>query len=230
MTTSIKHLLPLLLAVGGIQQLPAAIPIDLGPSRVVTNAIDRIAFSDLNGTPVTGTLSLDFVFSGDAFVRLFSQYFVTNGPGPPVAFGTGSSFDILLDLQTSGTGLVGFFQPSTAYLIDEYGNPIPGYGICGRASSDQGELGIGFFPLFRDENGTPNNDLSRPFDFYGVHFDLVLPDLPSLEVTGSTFWLDESANGVFGIGPNTPSDIPEPTIFALASLGGAALMIFRRRK
>jgi hypothetical protein len=202
-----QHLLSLLLAVCSIQQLPAAIPIDLGPSLIVTNEIDRIAFSDLNGTPVTGTLSVDFDFSGNAFVRLFSQYFVANPYGPPVAVGTGSSFDVSLVLQTSGVGLVGFLQ-GTGYLTDEHGIPIPGYGVTGSSSSDEGMMAIGLFPLFRDDSGSPNTELIRPFDFYGVHFDLIFPDVPSLEVTGGEFGLYD--NGVFGIGPNIPSDIPEP--------------------
>src|SRR4051812_28505969 len=108
MTVSIKlhrYFIPLLLAFG-VQQLWADITIDLGPSRIATNETDRIAFSELNGTPVTGTLSLDFVFSNHTFVRLFNQYTIPSHFGPPTIIGTHPSFDISLGLQTSGSGLV----------------------------------------------------------------------------------------------------------------------------
>jgi hypothetical protein len=221
------YFVPVVLALG-VQQLCANITIDLGPSRIATNQTDRIAFSDLNGTPVTGTLSLDFVFSDDAFVRLFNQYIVPGGPGPGGTVGTTSLLDIGLSLQTSGSGLVGFLQ-GTGYIFDRAGNHIPGYGVTGSASSDQGEMFIGLFPLLRDKNGAPNSDLPRPLDFYGVHFDLIFPNVPSLEVTRADFAIFDGGGGEFGIGPNVPLDIPEPSAFALAVLGALGFLLSRRR-
>jgi hypothetical protein len=219
------YIVPVLMALG-IQQLWADITIDLGPSRIVTNEIDRIAFSDLNGTPVAGTLSVDFVFSNDAFVRLFNYYIVPGGSVQGI--GTSSFLDLGLRLQTSGSGLVGFLQ-GTGYIIDRAGNPIPGYGVVGSASSDQGGLFIGLFPLLRDKNGTPNSDLLRPLDFYGVHFDLILPQSSSLIVTGADFAITDGGGGEFGIGPNIPLDIPEPSAFAFAGLGALSYLLSRRR-
>jgi hypothetical protein len=219
------YIVPVLMALG-VQQLWADITIDLGPSRIVTNQIDRIAFSDLNGTPVAGTLSVDFVFSNDAFVRLFNQYFVPGGSVQGI--GTSSLLDLDLRLQTSGSGLVGFLN-GTGYIFDRAGNPIPGYGVIGSASSDQGAMFIGLFPLLRDRNGTPNSNLLRPLDFYGVHFDLIFPQSSSLKVTGADFAITDGGGGEFGIGPNIPIDIPEPSPFAFAGLGALAYLLSRRR-
>jgi hypothetical protein len=220
------YIVPLLMALG-VQQLFADITIDLGTSRIVTNQLDRIAFSGLNGTPVNGTLSVDFTFSNDAFVRLFNQYHVPTPYDPTRTIGTDPSFDISLELQTSGYGLVGFLQ-GTGYIFDQAGNPIPGYGVTGSWSSDQAKMGIGLFPLLRNNSGAPNLDLPRPLDFYGVHFDVILPNLPYLTITGANFALYDSG-GEFGIGPNVALDIPEPSAFALAALGALAYLASRRR-
>jgi hypothetical protein len=220
------YFVPVLLALG-VRQVWADITIDLGPSRIVTNQVDQIAFSDLNGTPVAGSLSVDFVFSNDAFVRLFNQYFVPGGSVQGI--GTSSLLDIGLSLQTSGSGLVGFLH-GTGYIFDRAGNPIPGYGVTGSASSDQGAMFIGLFPLLRDKNGTPNSDLLRPLDFYGVHFDLIFPQASSLQVTGAGFAITDGGGGEFGIGPNIPLDIPEPSAFAFAGLGALSYLLSRRRR
>jgi hypothetical protein len=168
---------------------------------------------------------VDFVFSNDAFVRLFNQYFVPGGSVQGI--GTSSSLDISLSLQTSGSGLVGFLR-GTGYIFDRAGNPIPGYGVTGSASSDQGAMFIGLFPLARDQNGAPNTDLLRPLDFYGVHFNLILPEVPSLKVTGADFAIFDPFHE-FGIGPNIPLDIPEPSAFAFAGLVALAYLLSRRR-
>jgi hypothetical protein len=89
-------------------------------------------------------------------------------------------------------------------------------------------MGIGLFPLVRNVNGSPNLDLLRPLDFYGVHFDVLLPNVPSLNVTGASLAFYDSA-GEFGVGPNVPLDIPEPSSFALAALGALAHLASRRR-
>jgi hypothetical protein len=85
---------------------------------------------------------------------------------------------------------------------------IPGFGVTGSASGHD-LLGIGLFPLLKDKNGTPNNDLPRPLDFFGIHFDLTFPDTlnPSIHVTGGEFGLFSDPGRVFGVGPGIPRDI-----------------------
>jgi hypothetical protein len=85
----------LLVAVGTIHA--TSIAIDLGPSRVLTGAnpeTDKINFGGLNGTPLAGSLSADFLFTNNEFVRLFTQ--------------TQPSFEASITLQTNGSGLLGF--------------------------------------------------------------------------------------------------------------------------
>jgi hypothetical protein len=224
----LQPLFAALFLVIGLQQALAGITIDLGPSGIAKDQITPITFSDLNGTPVTGTRSVDFVFSNNSFVRLFNQYTIASPDGSPTIIGTSPSFDISLTLQTSGSELVGFLH-GTGYLTDHTGNAIPGFGITGSASTDDGRMIIGLFPLYRDNTGAPNLDLLRPLEFYGAHFDLVLPNAPSLEITGANFGLFDYG-GQFGIGPNIPLDIPEPSTVALASLGTLAFALFFRRR
>ncbi|MBA3544060.1 MAG: hypothetical protein H0T83_06435 [Chthoniobacterales bacterium] len=195
-----------LLAVGfaGIAQA-GSIDVDLGPSHTITSQTPTSFFDDLNGTPLAGqNLAVDFSFLNNEFGRIFTV--------------TSSDFQASVKLQTSSLNFVGFLD-GTGYLTDENGNAIPGYGITGSASGSDGSMGISLFPLLKDADGTPNDDLLRPFDFYGVHFDLTFPDVndPSIVVTGGEFWLSSPA-GVFGVGPGIPDNIvPESggTLFLL---------------
>ena len=198
----------LLVAVANVWELKA-IPIDLGPSGL-SRGTDRIGFSGLNGTSVTGNYAVDFLFANNAFVRLFTI--------------TDRSFCANLNLQTSASELVGFLQ-GTAYLIDAHGSAIPGYGITGSASSSDGSMAIGFFPFFKDQDGTPNAELKKPLDFYGVHFDITFPVDPSFEVTGGQFFLT-SGETIFGIGPNIPADIVPDAGNTALYLGLAILLLF----
>ena len=199
------------------------IKVDLGPSHTVTTQTSPSSFDGLNSTLLNGeALSVDFAFLNDEFVRIFS---VTSDP-----------FQVSIKLQTNSLGFVGFLEGS-GYLIDINGNPIPGYGITGSASGSDGWMAISLFPLLKDENGTPNDDLLRPFDFYGVHYDLMFPDLQddSIFITGGDFWLS-SPGGVFGVGPGIARDIVPDSggtllLFGLAFLVSIALkMLTQRRK
>jgi hypothetical protein len=60
--------------------------------------------------------------------------------------------------------------------------------------------------------------LPRPFDFYGVHFDVIFPDIndSSIFVTVGDFTLIDGARGVFGIGPFVPDS---GTTFLLLGMG-----------
>jgi hypothetical protein len=196
----------------------APIEVSLGPPHTVTSETPPSPFDALNGTPLGGqNLSVDFSFSNNEFARIFTV--------------TSTSFEALIKLQTNGSGLVGFLG-GTGYLIDANGNAIPGSGITGSASGD-GWMAIGLFPLLKDEDGNPNTDLLRPFDFYGVHYDLIFPDVddPSIHVTGGEFWLSDSG-GVFGIGPGLPRNIvPDSgSTLLLLGMGAAATICFRARR
>jgi hypothetical protein len=179
---------------GEIQAVP--IGIELGESAVLINAAGvetpRYSFTGLNGTPVLGSVSLDIVFNNAEFVRLFTA--------------TTPGFSAVLNLQTDGSGFQGFLF-GTGYLLDAQGNAIPGFGITGSASGDDGSMGISLFPLFKDRDGTPNDQLQRPLDFYGVHYDFTFPTDPGVQVTSAWFQLVDNGTTAFGVGPSVPGDI-----------------------
>ncbi len=184
------------LAVGfaGIAQA-GSIDVDLGPSHTITSETPPSFFDDLNGTPLAGqNLAVDFSFLNGEFARIFTV--------------TSDAFQASIKLQTNSLGFVGFLD-GTGYLIDINGNAIPGYGITGSASGSDGWMAISLFPLLKDDDGTPNDDLLRPFDFYGVHFDLTFPDVndDAIFVTSGEFWLSDPSGGVFGVGPGIPRNV-----------------------
>lgn len=182
------------------------IKVDLGPSHTVTSQTPPSTFDDLNGTALSGqSLSVDFGFLNDEFVRVFSV--------------TSDAFQVLIKLQTNSVGFTGFLD-GTGYLIDINGDPIPGYGITGSAAGSDGSMAISLFPLLKDEDGTPNDDLLRPFDFYGVHYDLTFPDVndDTIFVTTGEFALSADG-GVFGIGPGIPDNIVPESGATLLLLG-----------
>ena len=197
------------------------------PARIVSisylvlrkrrNEVPEKSFDGLNGIPVTGSVSVDFLFTNNEFARIYTA--------------TSPSFDALLILQTNGSGLLGFLS-GTGYLIDADGNAIPGFGITSSASGDDASLALGLFPLLKDKNGTPNDQLKKPFDFYGVHYDFTFPSNPSLEVTGGQFLLDGQGSP-FAIGPgHIPADITVPdqgSTFLLLTLGLLGLVACRRQ-
>jgi len=193
-----------------------SIGIDLGPARVVTGpnpTTGKISFSGLNNTVVNGSVSVDFLFTNNEFVRLFTA--------------TQPSFDASLNLQTNGATFLGFLE-GTGYLIDSQGHAIPGFGVTGGASGNDGSLGIDLLPLLKDADGTPNDQLQRPLDFYGVHFDFTFPSNPSLHVTGGQFSLGATGPFTpFAIGPGSiPADIVTvPDSGSTAVLLGVAFIV-----
>jgi len=169
------------------------IEIDLGGPHKITSDLS-LPFDALNNTAIGGqTLSIDLTISNDEFVRLFTK--------------TSPLFDVSITLQTNGTNKHDFLQ-GTGYLVDSQGMAIPGFGVTGTASGHD-LLSIGLFPLLKDKNGTPNNDLPRPLDFFGIHFDLTFPDAhnESIQVIGGEFGLFSNPGAVFGVGPGIPRDI-----------------------
>jgi hypothetical protein len=164
------------------------IKIGLGAAPNITSHVGD-SFAALDGTALQGqTLSLDFSFLNEKFVRLFSI--------------TSSSFDAQIFLQTSGSGEVGFLN-GTGYLLDQHGNPLQAPQELGSASGDDGSMAAGLFPLFGD-------GLHRPQDFFGVHLDLTLPDNPSVFITGSDFKFLSDPDLPFGVGPGVPHNITVP--------------------
>jgi len=161
------------------------IDLDLGTPPQVTSQVSS-SFDALNGTALQSqTLSLDFTFSHGEFVRLFTA--------------TSSSFVALLKLQTSSVSQVDFLS-GTGFLVDQHGNPMQPPQQLGSASGNNGLLAAGLFPLLP-------GDLSRPLDFFGIHFDLTLPMSPFVVITGEDFLFQSDGNAPFGVGPGVPADI-----------------------
>jgi hypothetical protein len=179
----------LLLAVWSQVSVPQAkaitIDLDLGTSPHVTSKVTN-SFDAMNGTALQGqTLSLDFTFSNGEFVRLFTV--------------TSNAFVALLKLQTNSSGMVDFLS-GTGFLVDQQGSPLQPPQQLGSASGNNGLLAAGLFPLLP-------GDLSRPLDFFGIHFDLTLPVSPFVSITGEEFLFMSDSNRPFGVGPDVPSDI-----------------------
>jgi hypothetical protein len=188
------------------------IQINLGPPALYTNAnLGPISFSDLNGTPVNGSsLSLDFSFSGNEFVRLFSN--------------TTPFFEVAVTLQTNAGTFPGVATDISGYLIDKNGNAIPNAGVTAATQGSNGTTSVGLFPLLLDNSGTPNPALTFPLDFYGVHFSFKLPNDPSVSVVGANFTLfGQGPGSQFGVGPQVPDS--GGTFLLLVSAIGTLLAI-----
>src|SRR5439155_1883174 len=159
----------------------------LGPAAVTTNPVDlwppgrgqgqRVGTLNApNDLPLSGqTLSLDLVFSGNSFVRLFKS--------------TNSSFLLLPMLDVFGAGTIN--NPTgSGYLFDEVGNPISSVtSFGGSVTTDPGgeafRLSLGFFfPLLPDETGRLGEDGPFPLDIYGAHLDITMPNGSAFDVTG----------------------------------------------
>jgi hypothetical protein len=188
------------------------IEIDLGPPGKLPTSL-AVPFTDLNGTSLSHQLlSLNFVFSGNQFVRLFS---VT------------TDFEVAVKLQTNSPGSPGFIMNGIGFLRDQLGNPIQPPQDLGAADSSDGWTSAGLLPLLPG-SGAPN----RPFDFFEVHFDLTLPNNSSFQVTGSEFeLLAFGLGGPFGVGPHVPTDIvpDQGSTLLLLSLASLGLIPARRR-
>lgn len=155
-------------------------------------------YSGLNGTQLNGqTVSVDLTFSTQ--VHLYQ--------------GTWSGFMIGFAALTSGGES---FITGSGYAIDINGNPVGG-GILGSANTTD-LMYVGLFPVYYG--------LTRPSDIYGVHFDLMLPELDASIVAGGIELFDNQFGQVqpFRIGPHVPEG--GSTIFltciALAGIIGAS--------
>src|SRR5438874_387668 len=152
------------------------ITINLGPPGRVTGG-KIVSFSDLGDLQLNGqTVSLDLVFSGNSFVRLFKS--------------TNSTFLLLPMLDLFGAGTIN--NPTgSGYLFDKAGNPINsvtsfGGSVTTNPGGEEFRLGLGgFFPLLADG--------AFPPDIYGAHLDITLPNDSTFDVIG----------GEIGLFPNT---------------------------
>jgi hypothetical protein len=184
------------------------IDLDLGDSPHITSKVAD-SFAALDGIALQGqTLSLDFRFSRGEFVRLFT---ITSDP-----------FVALLKLQTNSPGMVGFLS-GTGFLVGKHGHPLDQPQQLGSASGD-GWLAAGLFPLLPE-------DLQRPRDFFGIHFDLTLPVSSSISITGEEFLFSSDRNGPFGVGPGVPRDIvpDQGSTLLLLSLASLTLILAQLR-
>lgn len=209
------------LALVGTTKLQATtIGIDLGPPMIYTGAnaqVGPIPFSNLNGVSVNGSsVSLDFFFTNQEFVELFSN--------------TAPSFDVSVTLLTNAGTAPGFVTNASAYLVDQNGNALPGPGLVGTAESNNGSTSVGFFPLL-DSNGAPNPNLTFPFSFYGVHFGFTLPNDRSVSVIGANFALfgNGGPDSQFEVGPHVP-DSGNAGLLLLIAMGGLLAAKIRIRK
>src|SRR5438067_7908560 len=151
------------------------ITIDLGPTGRVTGE-KTVNFSGLNDLNFSGqTLSLDLVFSGNGFVRLFKS--------------TSPTFLLLPMLDVFGAGTIN--DPTgSGYLFNKAGHPISSVtSFGGSVTTDPGgeafRLALGgFFPLLPDETGTLGEDGPFQLDIYGAHLDITMPNGSAFDVTG----------------------------------------------
>ena len=161
------------------------ITIDLGPPERVTGE-KIVSFSDPSDLQLNGqTVSLDLIFSGNNFVRLFKS--------------TDSSFLLLPMLDVFGAGTIN--NPiGSGYLFDAAGNPISSVtSFGGSVTTDPGgeafRLALGgFFPLLGDDTGKPGEDGPFPLDIYGAHLDITMPNGSGFHVTGGELGLFPNAS------------------------------------
>ncbi len=183
--------------------------LDLGDSPRTPSKVKN-SFAALDGMALQGqTLSLDFTFSHAEFVRLFTI--------------TSNTFLARLKLQTNSPVMLPFLD-GTGFLVDQHGNPLEQPQQLGSASGDNGSLGAGLLPLLP-------GDLQRPLDFFGLHFDLMLPMSPSISITGEEFLFSSDRDRPFGVGPGVPPDIvpDQGSTVLLLSLASLTLILAQLR-
>jgi len=164
-------------SISGASTYGTTITIELGSPRRVTGE-KIVSFSGLDDLQFSGqTLSLDLVFGGNGFVRLFKS--------------TSPTFLLLPMLDVFGAGTIN--DPTgSGYLFDEAGNPISsvtsfGGSVTTDPAGEAFRLGLGgFFPLLA--GGT------FPPDIYGAHLDITLPNASAFNVTGGELGLFPNAS------------------------------------
>ena len=179
---------------------PALLPIETG-------------ITSLNGQ----TLSLNFVFPNDLFVRLFSS--------------TTKSFDLTATLTLQGDGTFDRTIGS-GYTFGANGlrnSAIFTYppGIAGSTNGiETFSYRLGFvFPLTG-----PHDYLGHPFDIYGMHLNITLPLNGDFQVLGGRFVLFPASSKawerIYAIGPHVPEGGWTLPLFAVGFL---AVIGFQRK-
>jgi len=163
------------------------------------------------------TLSLNFVFPNDLFVRLFSS--------------TTTNFHLSALLTLRGEGK--FARPfGSGFTFGSNGlpdSPIFTFppGIAGSTNGiETFNYSLGFvFPLMDQATG-----VAAPFDIYGMHLDITLPNHSAFQVLGAEFALFPASNKpweqVYGIGPHVPEAGATLPLFAIGLL---AMLSFCRK-
>ena len=86
------------------------------------------------------------------------------------------------------------------------------------------------FPLIDPATGDPG-DITYPFDIYGMHLDITLPQNSNFEVVGAQFVLFPPSNKpweqVYAIGPHVPDGGGTLPLFAIGLL--ATLRLYWKR-
>jgi hypothetical protein len=185
-----------------------SIPVDLGPSGVLTSLPGSLHTLPLLVTfPAPDiqfqgqTTAIDFSFQNSEFIRLFTltKFFnidvflrVNNAPLPEVFSGTGFVSDALGNALGPSTSLQAFTDTNGA-------NQINGVDFV-------------FSPLISS---------ASPVDIHDIHLDLTLPDSPGFGFASGTFDAITLNADILGVGPNIPADVTPETgdaigLFALA--------------
>jgi hypothetical protein len=198
-------------ALSGTVALAGDINFDIGATSGVKTDVSA-AFAVLGGTALQGqTLSINFLFGPGQFGRLFSV------SDPSLTAG--------LTLNTNAAGLAGFLD-GTGYLLDQQMNPLEAPQQLGSASNGSGLMFASLFPL-------QSSGLTPPLDFFGIHFDLILPNNPSVSISANSsfdlFFSDKNPSARFGIGPGIPQDIVPETGNCIYLFGFALTGLFAAR-
>lgn len=168
--------------------------IELGPGRLSYTEV--FPFHEFNGA-VNQHVSVDLMFDNN--IHLFthtSQWFLI-----------GLTF-LAKDPQ---------FLEGTGYLLDINGNQLGGVRSAAGAIGDDGSEITGIFPLIGTPGGALATDISRPLDFYGVHFDFDIPDEPIID--GIFYMTTPDYGESFRIGPHVTDNGTTLMLFLLSLIG-----------
>lgn len=193
------------------------ITVDVGPTRNHVPLNQYQEFIVPYAAPVSSVdgqmLSLDFAFNDHHSIHLFP--------------GTSRIFDVGAVIQVFHNGPMQYVGPFEAWTVDANGNrnsAIVTNTTIGTGTSDGvfNYLLGGLFPVL----GGP----SAPFDIYGLHIDLTLPDL-GYPVLGGEFILAPNGwnaqSNRFAVGP---IGVPESGSTLMLLAGAVAVVIFLRRR
>lgn len=169
---------------------------------------------------------------GQGFVN-FNTYAVNSYAGSYVTYGPGSGGAV-------GENVVGGFNVQLGYYLGTVSDPASNGSLLGQMQLNTaviGGLGTGGFPgRIQAGNYTIPNYVSGPITFEMLAFNGASYALSDIRGHSAAWTMASIATGVTT--PGTPdgmpagftvSAVPEPTTMALAGLGAAAMLIFRRR-